>query len=70
MTASPTSIRLPADLKEWAETRSIRNHRSLNREIIAILSAIREGEKSGAGFDVFANPSGIAGDVPLFGDAA
>ncbi|EKF17161.1 Arc family DNA-binding protein [Nitratireductor pacificus] len=61
-----TSIRLPIEIKEWAESRSIRNHRSMSAEIVAILSAIRDGEKTGTGFEGFANPSGIPGDVPLF----
>ena len=70
MSNTPTSIRLPPELKKWAETRSVRNHRSVNREIIAVLSAIRDGEKSGEGFEAIANPSGIPGDVPLFGEGA
>jgi hypothetical protein len=61
-----TSIRLPIEIKEWAENRSIRNHRSMSAEIVAILSAIRDGEKAGSGFEKFANPSGISGDTPLF----
>ena len=63
--SNPTSIRLPADLKEWVETRSIRNHRSISSEIVAILSAIREGEANGDGFQNLANPSGISGITPL-----
>jgi plasmid stability protein len=65
-TSTPTSIRIPSDLKEWLETRSIRNFRSMNAELVAILSAIREGEASGTGIEKFANPSGIPGDTPLF----
>lgn len=64
--STPTSIRIPADLKEWLETRSIRNFRSMNAELVAILSAIREGEASGTGFEKLANPSGVSGDTALF----
>ena len=62
----PFGLRLPSDLKKWAEARSIRNARSLNAEITAILSAIRDGEENGDGFEKLANPSGIPGDTPLF----
>lgn len=62
----PFGLRLPRDLKQWAEDRSIRNGRSLNAEITAILAALREGEKTGDGFEHFANPSGIPGTVELF----
>jgi hypothetical protein len=60
------NIRLPVDLKEWIETRSIRNFRPMNGEIVAILSAIRDGEKTGDGFEHLANPSGVPGIEPLF----
>lgn len=60
-----TSIRLPMEIKEWAENRSIRNHRSMSAEIVAILSVIREGEKTGSGFEKLANPSGVSGNTPL-----
>ncbi|MCJ2873931.1 Arc family DNA-binding protein [Agrobacterium sp. 33MFTa1.1] len=68
MTKRPSAypVRLPADLKEWLETRSIRNHRSINKELVAVLSAVREGEKTGSGFEKLANPSGIPVDTPLF----
>lgn len=58
-------VRLPHDLKAWVETRSIRNLRSMNAEVRAILVAVREGEERGGGFERFANPSGIAGTVEL-----
>lgn len=70
MTTKMMRIRLPEDLKGWMETRSIRNFRSQNAELVAILSAIREGENTGRGFENFANPSGIPGDSPLFEDAS
>jgi len=60
MTTKMMRIRLPEDLKEWMETRSIRNFRSQNAELVAILSALRDGEERGQGFERFANPSGIA----------
>lgn len=66
MQVSEMRIRLPKELKEWAENRSIRNHRSMNGEIVAILSAIRDGEKNGDGSEKLANPSGIPGIKPLF----
>ncbi|WP_119257085.1 Arc family DNA-binding protein [Shinella zoogloeoides] len=59
-------IRLPEDLKAWLENRSIRNFRSMNKELVALLSAIRDGEENGANFEKLANPSGISGDTPLF----
>ena len=58
-------IRLPEDLKGWMEARSIRNFRSQNAELVAILSTIRDGEKNSNGFEKLANPSGISGDAPL-----
>lgn len=39
------SIRLPQDLAQWIKDRSIRNLRSTNKEIVAVLAAIREGGK-------------------------
>lgn len=63
---SPLLVRMPKDLKTWLETRSIRNFRSQNSELVAILTALREGEESGSGFERFANPSGIPGTVELF----
>ncbi len=62
----PFGLRLPRELKQWAETRSIRNSRSLNAEINAILAAVRLGEEHGSGMENFANPSGIPGTVELF----
>lgn len=59
-------LRLPEDLKQWTEARSIRNHRSMNKELVAILAAIRDGEANGDGFEKFANPSGVPGNTPLF----
>jgi hypothetical protein len=65
MTKRPSAypVRLPVDLKEWLESRSVRNFRSMNAELVAMLSAIREGEKTGSGFEKLANPSGIPGDA-------
>lgn len=57
-TSSPTSVRIPADLKDWLEDRSIRHFRSMNAELIAILTALREGEETdaeGQGFRRFAS---------------
>ncbi len=65
-TEQATSVRIPFDLKQWLEARSIRNHRSMSKELVAILSVIREGEANGDGFEKLANPSGIPGDTPLF----
>lgn len=45
-TFKPTSVRLPADLKEWLEERSIRHFRSQNSELVAILDALRKGEEN------------------------
>jgi plasmid stability protein len=39
-----TPVRLPTDLKEWAKTRAATNFRSLNAEIVAILSEARSSE--------------------------
>ena len=39
-------VRLPSDLKDWLENRSIRNFRKMNAEITAILSALRDAEKN------------------------
>jgi hypothetical protein len=39
-----TPVRLPSDLKEWAKTRAAANFRSLNAEIVAILSEARRLE--------------------------
>lgn len=57
--ASSTSIRFPKEIRDWLETRSIRNFRSVGAEVVAILTAVREGEKTGLGFEKFANPSSI-----------
>lgn len=62
----PFGLRLPLELKEWIENRSIRNYRSMNGEIVAILSAIRDDENKGGDLVTIANPSGVAGDKPLF----
>lgn len=51
-------VRMPANLKEWLEDRSIRNFRNANAEIVAILAAVREGEETdapGEGFRPFAS---------------
>lgn len=50
-------IRLPQELKQWIEDRSIRNFRSMNAEVLAILDAVRTGEDDDpAGFRRFARP--------------
>lgn len=64
-TEQATSVRIPFDLKQWLEARSIRNHRSMSKELVAILSVIREGEANGDGLEKLANPSGIPGDTPF-----
>ena len=38
------STYLPADLKDWLEDRGTRNFRSMNAELIAILSAAKQAE--------------------------
>ena len=45
MQTAEMKIRLPEDLKKWVESRSIRNCRKMNGEIVALLSAIRRGEE-------------------------
>lgn len=60
------TLRIPAELKEWIKTRSIRNVRSTNTEIQAILAAVKQGEEAGTGFERFANSSGILATVKLF----
>jgi plasmid stability protein len=40
-----TPVRLPSDLKEWAKARAAANFRSLNAEIVAILSEARSLEE-------------------------
>lgn len=40
-------VRLPEDLKAWVERRSARNFRSMNGEIIAILTEVHKGEEKG-----------------------
>jgi len=58
MQIADMKVRLPADLKGWLEMRSIRNHRSMNKEFVAILAAVREGEETdapGEGFRRFAS---------------
>lgn len=42
---NPISIRIPEDLKQWLEERSIRNFRPLSKELVAILDALRKGEE-------------------------
>lgn len=42
---NPISVRIPADLKQWLEERSIRNFRPMSQELVAILSALRKGEE-------------------------
>lgn len=65
MTTSMMRTRLPPDLKKWLETRSIRNFRSMNAEIVAILFELRCHEQQGTGLEYFANPSGIPGTIEL-----
>lgn len=52
----PTSVRLPAELREWIEERSYRHIRSLSAEIVAVLDAVRRGEQHDEGFKHFASP--------------
>lgn len=57
-TFKTTSVRMPSDLKAWLEDRSIKNFRSMNAELVAILTALREGEEAdapGEGFRRFAS---------------
>lgn len=65
MQTAEMKIRVPLELKTWIENRSIRNHRKMNGEIVAVLSAIREAENTGDGFASFAKPSVIPCDKPL-----
>ncbi|WP_083826236.1 Arc family DNA-binding protein [Cardiobacterium valvarum] len=44
---SRLTLRLPADLKEWLQERSIQNHRSLNGEIVATLEEAYRKSLSG-----------------------
>lgn len=44
MTVNPISIRMPSELKNWAEERSTRNFRSLSAEVVAILTSTRDDE--------------------------
>lgn len=58
MTTNMMRIRVPANLKEWLEDRTILNFRSMNAELVAILTAVREGEETdapGEGFRRFAS---------------
>lgn len=58
MQTTNMKIRVLQDLKIWLEERSIRNFRSMNAELNAILAAIREGEITdtpGNGFHRFAS---------------
>ncbi|MEC5293816.1 Arc domain-containing protein [Aurantimonas sp. C2-6-R+9] len=43
-TRKQLSTYLPADLKGWLENRSTRHFRSMNAELVAILSAARQAE--------------------------
>ena len=45
MQTKELKIRVPADLKDWVEDRSIRNFRKMNAEVLAILTAVRKGEE-------------------------
>jgi plasmid stability protein len=57
MKTKELKLRLPEDLKIWVENRSIRHHRSTNKELVAILDALRKGEETdapGEGFHRFA----------------
>lgn len=40
----PTPVRLPDDLKSWVKQRARSNHRSVNGEIITILSNEKQQE--------------------------
>ena len=41
-------IRIPADLKEWLKNEAARNHRTMNGEILVMLSARRARKCSDA----------------------
>lgn len=47
---NPISVRIPADLKQWLEERSIRNHRSMNAELVHMLSSLKRGAEAEAVF--------------------
>lgn len=53
----PTSVRMPVALKERLETRSSGHFRSLNAEIVAILTAVCGGDKTRIESDKIADPS-------------
>lgn len=56
MQITDMKVRLPADVKAWLESRSIRNFRSMNKELVAILTALRAGEENDPeGFKRFAS---------------
>lgn len=42
---TPFGLRLPRELKQWAEQRSTENGRSLNSEITAILKSAKQAEE-------------------------
>ena len=44
VTVNSISVRIPAELKNWAVKRSMQNFRSLSAEVVAILTRVREGE--------------------------
>lgn len=41
-----TSLRMPEDIRVWAEMRAAQNHRSLSSEIISILYGLRSVEEA------------------------
>lgn len=59
-TVNPVSIRIPNELKHWAENRSIRNYRSLSSEVIAILASARNDELQIKSMGKQSGPSSIA----------
>lgn len=43
---TPFGLRLPRELKEWAEKRSTENGRSLNSEITEIIKATKQADNA------------------------
>jgi len=46
--SSPFGVRMPEELKNWLKQRAVRNRRSANSEILAMLESIRSSEKENA----------------------
>lgn len=54
-TVNPVSIRIPNELKDWAQNRSALNYRSLSGEVTAILANARNEELLEKGVKELAN---------------